>query len=121
MAEVTKVHGNAGANEQVGRDIEWVQFTSVVTAAGDLTTNAGDPGSNLEILIRILSQYGTVTIQGTEVAAALTVGMEGLGGGGPTATDTAGVIAAIDAEITANAAFTSLVTASVTMSGDTWA
>lgn len=69
----TRVNGGAAAVELFGRDLSWVKIAST-----GIDTTPDDIDSNLEIAIRTVQQYGTVSIVGTPASGNLMVVMEGL-------------------------------------------
>jgi len=73
MPGLTRVNGGTGAIELIGRDIDWVLIDSTGI---DTTPTAVD--SNLEIAMRVVEQYGTVTIVGTPATSAVRFAVEGL-------------------------------------------
>lgn len=87
MAEVTRVNGGTFPHEQVGRDVEWLHL-DIQFAAGDFTTTPGDPDSNLEIVMRAVEKWSTVTIQGdVDTDEEIMFGLEGIGIDVPAAAD----------------------------------
>ena len=97
MPGLTRVNGGTGPIELIGRDIDWV----LVASTGiDTTYTAVD--SNLEIAMRVIENYGTVTIVGTPNGANVRFAVEGL------SANAAILDAALDAAIAGNSPVTTV-------------
>ena len=67
MATFTRVNGAAGAMEQVGRDLIWVQNSNDMSGTADF-----------EAAVQALQAQASITVIGAPTADGVTCGVEGM-------------------------------------------